>query len=168
MLNQMNDICSELKKYTMIKSFLAAAVMLVSCLTANAQTERAVAPANKNASSQKRQMSPEERAVRVLRMMTSKTNLTEAQSAEVKQILLEREQVKASARNEDGTINKDKIADVKAASMKANEKLQAVLTPEQWKNWESYKEQVKERRAAKKAEQRKEQINSPEMEEDFY
>ncbi len=152
----------------MIKSFLAAAVMIVSCLTANAQTEKSVAPAQKNASAQKRQMSPEDRAVRVLRMMTSKTNLTEAQTAEVKQILLEREQVKASARNEDGTMNKDKAADVKAATQKANEKLQAVLTAEQWTNWENHKAQMKERRAAKKSEPGKEQINRPEMEEDFY
>ncbi len=152
----------------MIKSILTAAVLIVSCLTVNAQTERAVTPAQKNANTQKRELSPEDRAVRVLRMMTSKANLTEAQSAEVKEILMEREKVKASAKNADGTINKDKIADVKAANQKANEKLQNVLSAEQWTQWENFKTQMKERRAAKKSEQGKEQMNRPEMEEDFY
>ncbi|MEX1189820.1 MAG: hypothetical protein WED33_11225 [Bacteroidia bacterium] len=152
----------------MTKSFLMAAAMTISCLCANAQTEKSTSPAQKSAKVQKRDLTPEDRAVRVLRMMTSKAGLTDAQTSEVNQILIEREKAKAAARNEDGTINKDKIADVKAANKKAEDKLQQVLTPEQWNNWEAFKKETKERRAARKADGNKQQMNRPEMEEDFY
>lgn len=150
----------------MIKSILMATVMTFSCLVANAQTN--TAPTHKSKTMRAKDFTPEQRAVRVLRMMTSQVSLADAQSADVKQILLDRENVKASARNEDGSMNKEKIADVKAANKTANEKLESVLSPEQWEKWTSFKNELKERRKANKSSGSDTQMKRPEMEEDFY
>lgn len=147
----------------MIKSLFLAATLLISGFAASAQTkqETSKTPASAN---QKRVMSPQERSIRVLRMMTSKVQLSDTQQADVKQILLDRENSRAEAKNEDGTIKKEEF---KAANMKANEKLQTVLSPEQWKNWEAFKAEQKTRREANKA-TKSEQQTRPEMDEDFY
>lgn len=143
-----------------------ATVMTFSFLVANAQSSPA--PAQKTKTMRAKDFTPEQRAVRVLRVMSSKVALTDAQSTDVKQILLDRENVKASCRNEDGSINKEKIADVKAANKTANEKLQNVLTPEQLQKWNSFKAEVKERRKGNNASENNSQMKRPEMEEDFY
>jgi hypothetical protein len=96
--------------------------------------------------------------------MSSKINISDTQQADVKQILLDRENARAEAKNEDGTIKKEEI---KAANKKANDKLQTILTPEQWKQWETFKAEQKTRREANKAEENNKQ-SRPEMEEDFY
>ncbi len=145
---------------------LIAIALLVSGTAANAQKSD-VAPAAKSTNA-KRQLGPEDRAVRVLRMMTSQVGLSDAQTAEVKQILLTRENVRASARNEDGSLNPAKKDEVKAANQKANEQLKEILTPEQWQKWEAYKQELKKRRAEKKAEPGKVAPSGPEQEEDFY
>jgi protein CpxP len=150
----------------MIKTMLIAIALLVSGTAANAQKSD-VAPAAKSTNA-KRQLGPEDRAVRVLRMMTSQVGLSDAQTAEVKQILLTRENVRASARNEDGSLNPAKKDEVKAANQKANEQLKEILTPEQWQKWEAYKQELKKRRAEKKAEPGKGAPSGPEQEEDFY
>ncbi|MEZ5172997.1 MAG: hypothetical protein R2850_05720 [Bacteroidia bacterium] len=150
----------------MIKSIVLATTLLFTGVAVNAQTTE-TAPAAKNTRA-KRPMNAEDRAVRILRMMSSKTNLSDAQSAEVKKILLEREQVKVDARNEDGTFNPAKKEEVKAANKKANDDLQKVLTPEQWTKWEAFRAEVKQRRAEKKADPNKGDMRAPDAEEDFY
>lgn len=147
----------------MIKSLFLAAALMFSGFSASAQAkqETSKTPASNN---QKRVMSPQERAIRVLRMMTSKINLSDVQQADVKQILLDRENARAEAKNEDGSIKREEM---KAVNAKANEKLQAALSPEQWKNWEAFKAEQKARREANKAD-KKDQNTRPEMEEDFY
>jgi len=147
----------------MIKSLFLAVALLFSGITASAQAkqETSKTPAPNN---QKRIMSPQERAIRVLRMMSSKINLSDTQQADVKQILLDRENARAEAKNEDGTIKKEEFI---AVNKKANDKLQTILTPEQWKQWETFKAEQKTRREANKAEENNKQ-SRPEMEEDFY
>jgi Spy/CpxP family protein refolding chaperone len=145
----------------MIKTMLIAIALLVSGTAANAQKSD-VAPAAKSTNA-KRQLGPEDRAVRVLRMMTSQVGLSDAQTAEVKQILLTRENVRASARNEDGSLNPAKKDEVKAANQKANEQLKEILTPEQWQKWEAYKQELKKRREEKKAEPGKGAPSGPEI-----
>jgi hypothetical protein len=112
-------------------------------------------------------MTPQERSVRVLRMMASKVNLSDTQQAEVKQVLLDREIARAEARNEDGTIKADSKESLKAANQKANDKLATILSPEQMKTWEEFKSNQKVRREQNKANSNTQQ-SRPEMEEDFY
>jgi hypothetical protein len=147
----------------MMKSLFLAVAILFSGISVSAQSkqETSKTPAPNN---QKRIMSPQERAIRVLRMMSSKINLSDTQQADVKQILLDRENARAEAKNEDGTIKKEEF---KAANKKANDKLQTILSPEQWKQWEAFKAEQKVRREANKTDENN-KASRPEMEEDFY
>lgn len=144
----------------MFKSLFLATALVFSGMAASAQSKQqsTASPAQSN---QKRVMTPQERSVRVLRMMTSKVNLSETQQAEVKQILLDREVARAEANK---TNSKEAF---KAANQKANTKLEAVLSPEQWKLWEEFKTNQKARREQNKANPNNQQTR-PEMEEDFY
>ena len=150
----------------MMKTMLVALVLLFAGSVTNAQNSNAT-PAAKSTNS-KKQLGPEDRAVRVLRMMTSQVGLSEAQTAEVREILLKRENVRVAARNEDGSLNPAKKDEVKAANQKANEQLQEILTPEQWQKWETYKQELKKRRAEKKENPGKGSSSNPDSEEDFY
>ena len=150
----------------MFKSLFLAFVLVFSSIAANAQSkqETSVSPAQSN---QKRVMTPQERSIRVLRMMTSKVNLSDTQQADVKQVLLDRENAKAAARNADGSAKATTKEEIKAANQRASEKLQTILSPEQWKTWEEFKSNQKARREQNKANQNR-QESRPEMEEDFY
>lgn len=148
----------------MIKSLLIASALLFGGTFAQAQS---VQPNNQAAKSQKRQdLTPQDRAIRALRMLSAKTNLTEAQAAEAKQIFIDRENARAEARLADGTMDPAKKESVKEANKKANQKLEALLSPEQMKQWEQFKQEQKARREAGKADSK--QATRPEMEEDFY
>jgi hypothetical protein len=152
----------------MLKSTLLVASLVLSGLTVSAQN---VTPASSTTitktTKQKKELSPEDRAVRVLRMMTSKAQLTDAQSADVKQILLDREKSIANARK---TLQgKESKAAIDVARIKTDNKLQTILSPEQWKSWVTFKEENKKRRQEQKTDPKSTTTpTSPSDQEDFY
>jgi hypothetical protein len=150
----------------MFKSIFLATALVFSSMAVSAQSKQQT-NASPTQSNQKRVMTPQERSVRVLRMMASKVNLSDTQQAEVKQVLLDREIARTEARNEDGTIKADSKESLKAANQKANDKLATILSPEQMKTWEEFKSNQKVRREQNKANSNTQQ-SRPEMEEDFY
>jgi Spy/CpxP family protein refolding chaperone len=152
----------------MLKSSLLVASLVLSGLTVTAQnTTPASSTTITKTTKQKKELSPEDRAVRVLRMMTSKAQLTDAQSADVKQILLDREKSIANARN---TLQgKERKAAIDVARNKADSKLQTILSPEQWKSWVTFKEEQKKRHQEKKGAPKSTTTpTAPSDQEDFY
>jgi len=151
----------------MLKSTLLVASLVLSGLTVSAQNAAPASTPTSKTTKQKKELSPEDRAVRVLRMMTSKANITDAQTPEVKQILLDREKSIENAKN---TLKgNDKKAAIEAARSKADSKFQAILSPEQWKSWVSFKEEQKKRRMEKKADPKSTTTpTAPSDQEDFY
>ena len=110
-----------------MKTLLLTACMAFS-VGAFAQTPEKAAPTQQQAKAQKRTLTPEDKAVRALRMVISKTGLTDQQSPAVKQILLDRENAKEAARKANKR-DKEKVkAEIESINQKA--KLQAILTPE--------------------------------------
>lgn len=133
-----------------MKSLFLAASLIVSGISAEAQNVSPNAqPKPKASATQKKEMTPEQRTTRIVRMMTAKTNLSDAQAADVKNIVFEREVALATARK--SMTGKEKKATIDAAKSKADEKLQTIMTPEQWKKWLSFKEEQKKRHQDKKA-----------------
>lgn len=131
-----------------MKILVLSALLAVSSLSF-AQSQQA--PTQTKTTQQKRELTPEDKAIRQLRLMTSKTNLTDAQTPEVKQILLARENEKEAARKANGGDKEKLKSSYKAINVKYDDKLQAALTPEQWKNWVTFREDFKKRREAKLA-----------------
>lgn len=113
---------------------------------------------------QKKQMTPEDRAIRVLRMMTVKAQLTDVQQAEVKQILIEREKAKEAAKTNTETSKGAR----KSAQSAGDAKLKAAMTPEQWTKWEAFRTENKAKRADKAKETNPAAPANPANEEDFY
>lgn len=145
-----------------MKSIILSLAMFAFTATTFAQTNGVAAPQT-NAPAKQKTLSPEDRAIRVLRMMTSRVGLKDNQSAEVKAILIERENAKAEAKKltEKGA----KKAKMQEAQALAETKLQKVLTPEQWTAWVKFKEEQKAKRANN---QDGTKSNEPQKEEDFY
>jgi hypothetical protein len=143
--------------------FLSAC--LAFALGTYAQSTETTAPAKQQAKTQKRNLTPEDKATRALRMVIGQTGINDSQTQAVKQIFLDRENAKESARKANQG-DKEKVrSEIKAINQKADDKLQAILSPEQWKRWVSFKEDQRKRKEAKRAEEGKGQSES---EEDYY
>lgn len=151
----------------MFKSLFLAATLIGSGISLDAQNVTPAPAKPAQAKTQKKALTPEDRTVRVIRMMTAKTNLTDAQFADAKQIILERENTIEETRK--STAGKDKKAAIDAARTKADSKLQGVLTPEQWKLWLTFKaEQQKRHHEKKAAKTQPASSTNPADQEDFY
>ena len=145
-----------------MKSIILSLAMFAFTAASYAQTNVVAAPQSSTPAKQK-SLSPEDRAIRVLRMMTSRVGLKDNQQADVKVVLIERENSKAEAKKmTDKSAKKNKMQEVQTAS---DTKLQNILTPEQWTAWGKFKEEQKVRRAANKDESKS---LDPQKEEDFY
>ena len=76
----------------MIKSLVLASSLVISGLSLVAQNVAPAAPVKKEQNkAEDKKRSPEEKAIRNLRMMTARCGLSDAQTPAVKQILLDRE-----------------------------------------------------------------------------
>lgn len=146
-------------------------LLLTACMAfavgAFAQTTEKAAPTQQQAKAQKRTLTPEDKAVRALRMVISKTGLTDQQTPTVKQILLDRENAKEAARKANKG-DKDKVkSEIESINQKADAKLQEILTPEQWKRWVNFKEEHKKKKEAKREAEGKDKGELA-PEEDYY
>jgi hypothetical protein len=132
----------------MIKSLVLASCLVVSGLSLVAQNVAPAAPIKKeqNKAEQKKR-SPEEKAIRNLRMMTARCGLTDVQTPAVKQILLDRENSIENIRSNSpkGTDKKEAIAAIRKES---DTKLSNSMSPEQWQKWLSFQEEQKKRKEA--------------------
>jgi hypothetical protein len=165
-LNHFNYHCIsiEISNSNNMKTLILSACMAFSA-GAFAQSTEQPTPVQQQAKNQKRNLTPEDKAIRALRMVISQAGISDAQTPAVKQILLDRENAKASVRKANKG-DKEKIqAEIANINSKADEKLQATLTPEQWKRWVSFKAEHEKKKAAKRAEAGKDATGS---EEDFY
>jgi hypothetical protein len=140
----------------MIKSLVLASSLVLSGLSLEAQN---VAPAAPVKQEQKKERSPEEKAIRNLRMMTARCVLTDAQTPAVKQILLDRENSIENIRSNSpkGT---DKKAAIEAIKKETDGKLSGAMSAEQWAKWLSFKEEQKKRKEAGQGNSKKSGNNS--------
>jgi hypothetical protein len=132
----------------MIKSLVLASCLVISGSSLVAQNVGNAAPVKKeqNKAEQKKR-SPEEKAIRNLRMMTARCGLTDVQTPAVKQILLDRENSIENIRSNSpkGTDKKEAIAAIRKES---DTKLSNSMSPEQWQKWLSFQEEQKKRKEA--------------------
>lgn len=144
-------------------------LFLTACLAfsfgAFAQSKQTTAPTQQQAKTQKRTLTPEDKATRALRMIISQTGLRDDQTQAVKQILLDRENAKESAKKANQGDKEKARAEIQAINQKSEEKLQAILSPEQWKRWITSREDQKKRKEAKREGEGKGEV-APE--EDYY
>jgi len=132
----------------MIKSLVLASCLVVSGLSLVAQNVAPAAPVKKEQNkADEKKRSPEEKAIRNLRMMTANCGLTDAQTPAVKQILLDRENSIENIRTSSpkGT---DKKAAIAVIRQESDTKLSNSMSPEQWKKWLSFQEEQKKRKEA--------------------
>lgn len=145
-----------------MKSIILSLAMFAFTAASYAQTNAVAAPQTSTPAKQKN-LSPEDRAIRVLRMMTSRVGLKDNQQADVKVVLIERENAKAEAKQlTDKSAKKTKM---QAVQTTADAKLQKILTSEQWTAWGKFKEEQKAKRASNKDDSKS---LEPQKEEDFY
>jgi hypothetical protein len=161
-LNHFNYHCIsiEISNSNNMKTLILSVCMAFSA-GAYAQSTEQPTPVQQQAKNQ----TPEDKAIRALRMVISQAGISDVQTPAVKQILLDRENAKESVRKSNKG-DKEKIqAEIANINLKADEKLQGTLTPEQWKRWVSFKAEHEKKKAAKRAEAGKDATGS---EEDFY
>ena len=131
----------------MIKSLVLASCLVVSGLGLVAQNDAPAAPVKKEQNkAEEKKRTPEEKAIRNLRLMTASCGLTDVQTPAVKQILLDRENSieKIRSNSPKGT---DKKAAIAAIRQESDTKLSSSMSPEQWKKWLSFQEEQKEKRS---------------------
>jgi Spy/CpxP family protein refolding chaperone len=145
-----------------MKTIILSFAMFAFAPLTFAQTNSVATPQT-SAPTKQKTLSPEDRAIRVLRMMTSRVGLKDNQQAEVKAILIDRENAKAEAKKL--TEKSSKKVKTQEAQSNADDKLQKVLTPEQWTAWVKFKEEQKAKKVANKDGSKS---NEPQKEEDFY
>ena len=144
----------------MIKNLVLASCLVVSGLGLVAQNVAPAAPVKKEQNkAEEKKRSPEEKAIRNLRIMTANCGLTDAQTPAVKQILLEREISieKIRTNSPKGT---DKKAAIETIKKESEGKLSSAMTAEQWAKWLSFKEEQKKRKEAGKGNSKKAGNNS--------
>lgn len=144
----------------MIKSFVLASCLVVSGLSLVAQNDAPAAPVKKEQNkTEEKKRSPEDKAIRNLRMMTASCGLTDAQTPAVKQILLDRENSieKIRTNSPKGT---DKKAAIESIRKEADLKLSNAMSAEQWAKWLSFKEEQKKRKEAGQGNSKKSGNNS--------
>jgi hypothetical protein len=144
----------------MIKSFVLASCLVVSGLSLVAQNDAPAAPVKKEQNkAEEKKRSPEDKAIRNLRMMTASCGLTDAQTPAVKQILLDRENSieKIRTNSPKGT---DKKAAIESIRKEADLKLSNAMSAEQWAKWLSFKEEQKKRKEAGQGNSKKSGNNS--------
>jgi hypothetical protein len=131
----------------MIKTIVLASCLVISGLSLEAQNV-APAPVKKEQNkAEDKKRSPEEKAIRNLRMMTARCGLSDAQTPAVKQILLDRENSieKIRSNSPKGTDKKGAIETIKK---EADTKLSNAMSAEQWAKWLSFQEEQKKRKEA--------------------
>ena len=132
----------------MIKNLVLASCLVISGLSLEAQNDAPAAPVKKEQNkAEEKKRSPEEKAIRNLRLMTASCGLTDVQTPAVKQILLDREISieKIRSNSPKGT---DKKAAIAAIRQESDTKLSNSMSPEQWKKWLSFQEEQKKRKEA--------------------
>lgn len=129
----------------MIKSLLLASSLVISGLSLEAQNAAPAAPVKSEKKADANKKTPEERAIRNLRMITAQCGLSDAQTPAVKQILLDRENSieKIRSNSPKGT---DKKAAIEAIRKESETKISNAMSPEQWKKWMSFQEEQKKRK----------------------
>jgi hypothetical protein len=125
-----------------MKAYFVAICLSAFAFSAVAQQVEKQAPAPQSVSVKKANLTPEERAVRQLRKMSGPAMLKKEQMEPVKAVLLAREQEKERIKN---AANPDKKA-LKELNEKSEAQLRSILSDEQWKSWEKWREEQKARR----------------------
>ena len=139
----------------MIKTLVLASSLVISGLSLEAQNVGPAALVKKEQNkAEDKKRSPEEKAIRNLRMMTARCGLSDAQTPAVKQILLDRENSIENIRSNSpkGTEKKGAIETIKK---EADIKLSNAMSAEQWAKWLSFKEEQKKRKEAGKGNPKK-------------
>ena len=131
----------------MIKSLVLASSLVISGLSLEAQNAVPAAPVKSEQKAEVNKKTPEERAIRNLRMMTARCGLSDAQTPAVKQIIVDRENSieKIRSNSPKGT---DKKAAIEAIRKESDTKLSNSMSPEQWQKWLSFQEEQKKRKEA--------------------
>jgi hypothetical protein len=125
-----------------MKAYFVAICLSAFAFSASAQQVEKQAPSAQSVSVKKSNLTPEERAVRQLRKMSGPAMLKKEQMEPVKAVLLAREQEKERIKNAE---NPDKKA-LKELNEKSEAQLKSILSEEQWKGWEKWREEQKARR----------------------
>jgi hypothetical protein len=126
-----------------MKAYFVIVFMSAFMLSAVAQQVEKQTPTPQSVSVKKANLSPEERAVRQLRKMSGPAMLKKEQMEPVKAVLLAREQEKERIKNAEIP---DKKA-LKQLNEKSETQLKAILSEEQWKSWEKWREEQKARKS---------------------
>lgn len=135
-----------------MKKILFAALIAGASLSTQAQDAKVESPSKEQ--KQKQALSPEDRAVRLLRRMTGPAQLTKEQTDIIGVVLLEREKERERIKIENATDMKKQL---KALNERYEEKLKASMKPEQWQNWEKWREEQKNKRKSESKPQAPEQ-----------
>ncbi|MFN5317434.1 MAG: hypothetical protein ACK5CY_01180 [Bacteroidia bacterium] len=125
-----------------MKAYFVAICLSAFALSAAAQQVEKQAPSPQSVSVKKSNLTPEERAVRQLRKMSGPAMLKKEQMEPVKAVLLAREQEKERIKNE-AIPNKKAL---KELNEKSEAQLKSILSEEQWKSWEKWREEQKAKR----------------------
>jgi len=125
-----------------MKAYFVAICLSAFACSAVAQQVEKQTPTPQSVSVKKSNLTPEERAVRQLRKMSGPAMLKKEQMEPVKAVLLAREQEKERIKNAE---NPDKKA-LKGLNEKTEAQLKSILSEEQWKGWEKWREEQKARR----------------------
>lgn len=132
------------------------------------QAQQSETPASVTQKKSERKSTPEDRAMRLTRLMSSKVQLNDEQLKQVNQILVERENSRDAALKAYNGDKEKARKDIRGSRQKAENKLKEVLTAEQWKTWQQFKEEQKKKKQQKIDGEG--QGNTPQKvdEEDFY
>jgi hypothetical protein len=139
-----------------MKKLMLAALLAGASFSVQAQDAKI-----SNSSIQQKQkpaLSPEDRAVRQVRRMAGPAQLSSEQIEAIKPILVEREKQRDAIKTAAAADMKKQL---KALNEKYETKLKSSMKPEQWQNWEKFREEQKQNRkqgnAPKQSEQDQEQ-----------
>jgi len=84
-------------------------------------------------------------------MMTAKLNLTPDQQAKITPIIADRQQQMQAIRADTGSRPMQRMKKAKAVGEESDKKINAILTPDQQKQYAALKKQMKERREEQKS-----------------
>lgn len=152
-----------------MKSLLSIIILCLSVVSfAQTNASKSAAPTtNQSGNNPKKDLTPEQRATRVIRMMSHKVSLTEAQHAALKPLVNEREVEKEKIKTNSSLDSKSKRAAIMEINTKYDALLKKELSPEQWTKYEEFRVEMKAKRAEKK-DAKTQQESTPDMEEGFY
>ncbi len=127
---------------------------LIVCATVSVQAQDAKTAKASKEQNQKAALSPEDKAIRILRRMTGPAQLSSEQTEKIKPLLIEREKSKEAIKK---AAAPDMRKQLKALNDKYEAQLKGIMKPEQWQGWEKFRAEQKEKRKENNAPESQEQ-----------